>query len=368
MLYARKLSHESSRTKALARKRYARYSSASDLAEDVQRWTAGEPVSAWQEPWSKRAQRWVRQHRLISQAAAALTTVLLVASVTMGIVMHQNRLAEQDARFDAIRAEGRELEIRLKSRSLTLSKNVRFMATLPPIQGIIDARSEQKATDEEAVWRERLETILRGLLIANPDYLSISFASVSDSAREIVRVERNRADGSFVRALPESRLGQSENRSSLEQVMNLKPGDVYMVDSRSASRDDVTADVTGLTLLAATPIYDSMTGAVFGIVSIESNIEQILEYLLESTANAASHVYLTDGAGTVLMHHSHDRGLQTTLAGRPVVSLIPTVSDFFSADQVADTMTDDAHYHAVKVRLDAHQGAAAIGLILTFTD
>ena len=354
--------------KALARKRYARYSSASDLAEDVQRWTVGEPVSAWREPWSKRAQRWVGQHRLISQAAAALTTVLLVASVTVGIVMHQNRLAEQDARVDAIRAEGRELEIRLKSRSLTLGKNVRFMATLPPIQGIIDARGAQQTTDEESVWRERLETIFRGLLIANPDYLAISYASVSDSTQQIVRVERTSADGSFVRALPASRLGEDEKRSELQEVLNLKPGDVYMADSRSVATDGVAADEVGFTLLAATPIYDEMTGDAFGVVSVESNIEQVLEYLLESTANAASNVYVTDNSGVILMHHSRDRGLQTTLAGRQVGSLIPDLSEFFGPEQLADTMTDDAHFHAVRVRIDSRRAATVVGLVLTFAD
>ncbi len=313
-------------------------------------------------------QRWVKQHRLLSQAVAALTTVLLVASVTVGLVMHQNRLAEQDARFDAIRAEGRELEIRLKSRSLTLNKNVRFMATLPPVQGIIDARSEEQTTDEESVWRERLSTIFRGLLIAHPDYLSISFASVTDAAQEIVRVERHSAEGSFVRVVPETRLGEYEKRSNLEAVLSLKPGDVYMVDSSSVEQEGVTSEVAEFTLLAATPIYDETSGQVFGVVSIESNMEQILEYLLESTANAASNVYVTDGSGTVLMHHSHDRGLQTALAGRSISSLIPALSHFFVADQISDTMTDDVHFHAVKVRLESRRSSTVIGLVLTFAE
>jgi hypothetical protein len=97
-----------------ADQRYARYESASDLAEDVQRWMAGEPVSVYDEPWRKRAQRWVLNHRRLSQFIAGLTTVVLVAAITMGVVTHQNRLAEQDAQFDSLRAEARELEIQLK--------------------------------------------------------------------------------------------------------------------------------------------------------------------------------------------------------------------------------------------------------------
>ncbi|MEO2015892.1 MAG: hypothetical protein ABGZ53_16145, partial [Fuerstiella sp.] len=83
---------------------------------------------------------------------------------------------------------------------------------------------------------------------------------------------------------------------------------------------------------------------------------------------AASNVYVTDGSGTVLMHHAHDRGLQTALAGRSIGSLIPALSQFFAADQVSDTVTDDAHYHAVKVRLESRRAATVIGLVLTFDD
>ncbi|MEM9659069.1 MAG: serine/threonine-protein kinase, partial [Planctomycetota bacterium] len=56
--------------KAMARRRYARYQSASDLAEDVQRWMAGEPVTAYEETTWQSARRWVRRNQRISQALA----------------------------------------------------------------------------------------------------------------------------------------------------------------------------------------------------------------------------------------------------------------------------------------------------------
>ena len=44
-----------------------RYATSRALADDIERWTAGQPVSAWQEPLSRRARRWVRR----SQTAVA---------------------------------------------------------------------------------------------------------------------------------------------------------------------------------------------------------------------------------------------------------------------------------------------------------
>src|SRR5262249_44339844 len=43
------------------------------LTEDIERWMADEPVSAWREPIARRARRWARHNRaLVTGAAAAL--------------------------------------------------------------------------------------------------------------------------------------------------------------------------------------------------------------------------------------------------------------------------------------------------------
>jgi tetratricopeptide (TPR) repeat protein len=56
--------------KAMALKAGDRYATPRALAEDVERWTADEPVSAWREPFSRRARRWMRRHRTAVTAAA----------------------------------------------------------------------------------------------------------------------------------------------------------------------------------------------------------------------------------------------------------------------------------------------------------
>ena len=63
--------------KAMALKPEDRYGSCRALAEDVERWMADEPVSAWREPLSRRARRWARRNRTAVTAAA----VALVAGV-----------------------------------------------------------------------------------------------------------------------------------------------------------------------------------------------------------------------------------------------------------------------------------------------
>jgi tRNA A-37 threonylcarbamoyl transferase component Bud32/tetratricopeptide (TPR) repeat protein len=66
--------------KAMALQPGDRYSEASALATDVDRWLAGEPISARREPWLQRSWRWVKRHRVVTAAIAAAVLAALVAS------------------------------------------------------------------------------------------------------------------------------------------------------------------------------------------------------------------------------------------------------------------------------------------------
>jgi eukaryotic-like serine/threonine-protein kinase len=70
--------------KAMATESGGRYSSCRALAEDVERWMADEPVSAWAEPWTRRLARWLSRHRTGVTAAAAF---LLAGVAGLGAVL-----------------------------------------------------------------------------------------------------------------------------------------------------------------------------------------------------------------------------------------------------------------------------------------
>ncbi len=63
--------------KAMAQQIEDRYPTCRALADDLDRWMADEPVSAWREPFSRRARRWSRRNRTAVTAAG----VALVAGV-----------------------------------------------------------------------------------------------------------------------------------------------------------------------------------------------------------------------------------------------------------------------------------------------
>jgi eukaryotic-like serine/threonine-protein kinase len=71
--------------KAMAAAPQDRYVSASALAEDIERWLAGEPVTAWREPLHVRALRWIKRHRtaVVAAASALLLTVLVLSGCVL---------------------------------------------------------------------------------------------------------------------------------------------------------------------------------------------------------------------------------------------------------------------------------------------
>ncbi len=97
--------------KALAPKPGDRYASPTQLAQDIERSLADEPVSAWREPWWIRARRLLDRHRT---RAAALFTAVLVGLAALAVIVvlegQSNRhlaAKNQELRIASARAERR---------------------------------------------------------------------------------------------------------------------------------------------------------------------------------------------------------------------------------------------------------------------
>ncbi len=98
--------------KAMAAKPEDRYATTLDLASDVRRWLADEPVSAYREPLPARAWRWVRGHKpLVSAAVVLLVSAVVGLAINDRIVRHERDRAER-AHDQAFAAEGRAVKAR----------------------------------------------------------------------------------------------------------------------------------------------------------------------------------------------------------------------------------------------------------------
>ena len=95
--------------KAMANQPGDRYPSCRALADDVERWMADEPVSAWAEPWTRKLLRWLTRHRTgVTGAAAAV----LAGVVGLSAVLAVQARANARPRGQEHRAHGRQRQDR----------------------------------------------------------------------------------------------------------------------------------------------------------------------------------------------------------------------------------------------------------------
>jgi eukaryotic-like serine/threonine-protein kinase len=110
--------------KALSKDPAGRYRTATELAHEVQRFVADEPVNAYPEPWTTKLLRWARRHRVaVSTAAGLLCTATIALGVSAVLIARERNEAE---------AQG--LQAREAVNLLTQVADISFDEQLDPLQ------------------------------------------------------------------------------------------------------------------------------------------------------------------------------------------------------------------------------------------
>ena len=357
--------------KGMAKRRYARYQSATEFAEEVQRWMAGEPVKAYREKRSQRVGRWVQQHRRTSQALATALTVALVAGVIMVTTSYQNRGAARKARFEQMKGTAREIDVQFTSNANHLANNARFMSNVPPVYGILAARAAppNSSAESEEIWRPRLELIYEGLMRVNRDYLAVAYMSMeTGTVQEIVRVERHTTDPSSLRRVPKNRLARRKEDAFFHAVRALNPGEVRLaiIDPQA---DGGGRNWTRPRMLAAVPVYDEMRGNIFGMVVIETDAVAEAEGILNHHNGGDAEIFVTDGHGQVWVSSRPGRGVKIESTTANVAAFVPRAAEFFNPDNAEPALVmPEGGVIANRIRLDSQDPGSGIGVVLRLAD
>jgi eukaryotic-like serine/threonine-protein kinase len=153
--------------KALEKKPADRYASAKALSQDVERWLGDEPVSAYREPFTVKAGRWVRRHRPLVTGAAAL----LLAAVPLSLLLAVNR---DEARRQAERdkqATQQQKEIAEANEKIATEREAETRAVLDFVENRVFAAARPKGK-EGGLGRE---VTLRKAVESTLPYLATSF-------------------------------------------------------------------------------------------------------------------------------------------------------------------------------------------------
>ncbi len=278
--------------KAMSKKMHLRYNSVEELAGELERWMAGQ--------------------------------------------------SEKQSRYEQLRMEGRELRADLQSFVNDAERNVQFMSHLPPIQEIIAAESDE----EMATWRERLTTIFRGLLEANPDYGSVIYNRVDgDRFTELVRVERHSKERSSIRSVPLSRLRSDVTNDYISQLSIEKPEEVIvsLVCDPTCDKSGGTDSTVGL--VAGIPIYDDRTEEPFGVVIIGCDIDRLLVRQLSRQGTSASEVIAACDIFHVMARSSQGRLEKTNneKVADTAPHFLPAVEVLQNEDEYIDETNSDIY-------------------------
>jgi eukaryotic-like serine/threonine-protein kinase len=148
--------------KTLAARPDDRYASARGLGIDLENWLADEPVTAWREPWTIRAWRWVKRRRtFVTSSAAAL--IVAIVGLTIGLLLlDQARHREAGLNLDFKRTNTR-LTLALNDvEQANITANKRLDQTM---QSIADYYT---GIGEEVLLGQKEFQPLRDKLLAKP--------------------------------------------------------------------------------------------------------------------------------------------------------------------------------------------------------
>jgi serine/threonine protein kinase len=103
--------------KAMAARPEDRYGSCRALADDIERWMADEPVTAWREPVSRRARRWAKRRRTpVTAAVVALVAGVIGLGSVAGVQARANsQLRGANAATNQALAETREAQAQTRA-------------------------------------------------------------------------------------------------------------------------------------------------------------------------------------------------------------------------------------------------------------
>jgi serine/threonine protein kinase len=127
--------------KAMALRPEDRHGSARALAEDIERWMADEPVTAWREPFSRRARRWARRNRTAVSGAAAAVLAGLIGLAAVAVVQSKAKSALEAKNLQLIAANAATL----RALDQTTKAQAQTQAALAQSEA---SRKEAKAVNE----------------------------------------------------------------------------------------------------------------------------------------------------------------------------------------------------------------------------
>ena len=187
--------------KAMSLKPDARYAMALELAADLEHWLADDPVSAWREPWTSRAKRWMRKHQTLTSTVVAAVLVALLGISAVAVQQRQSNhalgekntqlaVANQQAKLEAQKAHESEQKARRELYSFLILSADRALEVGD--RGFAEDALDQCPKDLRNIeWRLLYRRSMASRQTWRFDRASIPSIACSDNGRHIAAADLN---------------------------------------------------------------------------------------------------------------------------------------------------------------------------------
>lgn len=176
-----------------------------------------------------------------------------------------------------------------------------FIATTPPIQGMLRALKEGNYDKEDKStylqWVQRVQAIFLSILKNKPTYLKIRF--IDKTGQELISVSH---DGDKYSVLSSEQLQNKSQRPYVRNTLKLAEGSVYLSEINLNREYGKVSIPLQQVLRSATPIYDNTNNKFAGIVVVSSNVGYELKKIQDKFQDENSKIYITNDRGGYLLH------------------------------------------------------------------
>jgi len=181
-----------------------------------------------------------------------------------------------------------------------IEKDVLLLSQVPPMQGIIRARSgggfDRQGNSSYEDWVQRLNSIFKSTIQAKNYYMQLRY--LDENGKEMVRVN---SDGRNIKVVPQAEMQNKSNRPYFQETMKLGLGEIYISPLELNRERGLIERPYKPAIRYATPIFDP-NGKRKGIAIANVFASQLIDPIANLNKETATQSAIVNQDGYYIYH------------------------------------------------------------------